>query len=44
MWKEKHIVTLISNQAFDFINYVCLPVRLPWEELPFFFYVRDVMR
>ena len=41
VWKEKRIVTLMFNQVFDFINCVCFPARLPWEELPI--YVRDLM-
>ena len=34
-WKEKRIVTLMSKQAFDFINCVCFPARSPGEELTF---------
>ena len=42
VWKEKRMVTLMFNLAFDSINCVCFPESLPGEELTFF-YVRDVM-
>ena len=32
---EKTWVTLMYNQAFDFINCVCFPAQSPGEELPF---------
>ena len=34
VWKEKPIVALMSNLAFDFVNCVCFPARSP-EELFF---------
>ena len=35
VWKEKRIVTLMSNLAFDFISCVCFPARSPVEQLTF---------
>ena len=35
VWKEKRIVTLMSNLAFEFISCVCFPARSPGEELFF---------
>ena len=40
VWKEKYLVALMSNLAFDFINCVYFTAQSPREEL-FFFYVTD---